>query len=204
MTKQEGKKQNFWAEGPWQTVESAESEVHLKNATPVNWIHYQVIASVKNLNLKSYFECFWSLTLASETSGLMHNRGFVATRFCGRTDTATTKDPLGTPERGRSSTRTQSCGIDNQSQNKNKNKSVTTKQNFGWVQKNVLRAFYLWKFKVHNWIWYNFFDCSSHSGKAVVTIQQFTCSWTIWSIFRKLHLCLFNSSSVVSNCKLWD
>lgn len=47
--------------------------------------------------------------LVSETSALMHNRGFTLTTFRGRTETATTKDSLGTPERGSSSIRTASC-----------------------------------------------------------------------------------------------
>lgn len=68
--------------------------------------------------------------LASDISGLMHNRGFVLTRFCGRTDTAATKDPLGIPESGSISTRTQSCRLRNSSKNKGKLKRKVTTDKF--------------------------------------------------------------------------
>lgn len=50
-----------------------------------------------------------SLALVSERRALTQRRGLVLTRFCGRTETETTNDPLGTPESGSSSTRTENC-----------------------------------------------------------------------------------------------
>ena len=41
----------------------------------------------------------------------MQRRGLVLIRFYGKTKTATTNDPLGTPERGSSSTRTENCMV---------------------------------------------------------------------------------------------
>lgn len=66
----------------------------------------------------------------------------------------------------------------------------------------MITVFYLWRFEVHNWIWYNTFYCSSHNSKAFVTVQQSKLIRTIWSIFHNLQLCLLYSSSVITNCKL--
>lgn len=135
--------------------------------------------------------------LPSGTRGLMHSRGFTLTRFWGRTETAASNDPLGTPERGSSSTRTESWQIymisENMVEIRQKNKYIYFLTSVNWWEDSCL-----WRFEINRWIWYSFFNYRSHNFKAFISVQQRTH-------IRILHmLCLrfFNTSSVITNCKL--
>jgi len=84
------------------------TKIQLQNSS----IHDFLLQTLLALDLKyqqPISEGNLHLALESQTKALMQSRGLVETRYRGRTETAVTSNPAGTPESGSSSMSIQSC-----------------------------------------------------------------------------------------------